>query len=106
MMCKYANLRDLRICGFDTESVSVTQANVYHCLIYVTNTNHTSHLAPSYSGGVQSFHLGDNDRPGKGGGCVVFFAAADVITGGITRDQYARREDDRKERMDPMSHLS
>ena len=39
----------------------------------------------------------------KGGGCVVFFAAADVITGGITRDQYARREDDRKGRMDPMS---
>jgi hypothetical protein len=68
MMCKYANLRDLRICGFDTESVSVTQANMYQCLIYVTNTNHTSHLTPSYSRGVQSFHLGDNDRPGKGGG--------------------------------------
>jgi hypothetical protein len=37
------------------------------------------------------------------GSCVVFFAAADVITGGITRDQYARREDDRKGTMDPMS---
>ena len=39
----------------------------------------------------------------RGGGCIVFFAAADVITGGITRDQYVRREDDKKGRMDPMS---
>ena len=41
----------------------------------------------------------------RGGGCVIFFAAADVITGRITRDQYARRKDDRKGRMDPMSRL-
>ena len=33
-------------------------------------------------------------------------AAADVITGGITRNQYARRKDDRKGRMDPMSRSS
>ena len=69
---------------------------------------HKSHLPPSEcataGGGVKSFCLGDNTRRGKGeGGCVVFFAAADVITGGITRDQYTRRKDDRKGRMDPMS---
>ena len=91
--------------------MSLAQANVYHCLIYVTNTNHTSHLAPTSeccttAGGVQSFRLGDNARTGKGGGCVVFFVAADVITGRIMRDQYVRREDDRKGRMDPMSRSS
>ncbi|KAL3805195.1 hypothetical protein ACHAW5_010168 [Stephanodiscus triporus] len=52
--------------------------------------------------GGSSFRLGDNARRWKGG-CVVSFAAAGVITGGITRDQCARREDDRKGRMDPMS---
>jgi hypothetical protein len=39
----------------------------------------------------------------RGGGCVVFFVAADVITSGITRDLYVRREDNKKGRMDPMS---
>jgi hypothetical protein len=71
---------------------------------------HKSHLPPSEcttaGGGVKSFRLGDNTRQGKGGGgCVVFFAAADVITGGITRDQYVRRKDNTKGRMDPMSRL-
>ena len=107
MMCKYANLRDVRICGFDTESVSVTHklTCITHGLIYVT-PKHKSHLPPRYSGGYSPSIWETTTLQEKGGGCVVFFVAADIITGGIMRDQYARREDDRKGRMDPMSRSS
>ena len=50
--------------------------------------------------GGSSFRLGGSR---KGGGAVVAAVADDEITGGITRDQFARREDGRKGRMDPMS---
>lgn len=43
-----------------------------------------------------SFRLGDNRATGVLG---------DEITGKITKDQFARREDDRKDKMDPMSRF-
>ena len=49
--------------------------------------------------GGYSFRLGGG---GRGGGAVVA-VADDEITGRITKDQFARREDGRKGRMDPMS---
>jgi len=38
-----------------------------------------------------------------GGGTVIVVVADDEIAGGITKDQFARREDEWKGRMDPMS---
>ena len=51
-VCKYPNLQELRICEFDTESVSVTQANMYHRLIYVPTqiTAPTSLQPPNAAG--------------------------------------------------------
>ena len=92
-----------KIGEFDTESVSVTQANVSEVwftirLIYVT-TNLTSHLAPTSEclrmppnaqqrGGLKSFRQGDIVRLGKGGEVALSSLrqqTADVITGGIKR---------------------